>query len=324
LNSFELNSNPPLPLSVDTVFNDWLPSINATYELTEKVNIRASAFKSVARPEFREIAPFAFFDFNLNTVVTGKPTLTRTRINNYDLRFEFYPGEGQLLSASLFYKEFINPIENVYEFIGSDATQGYSSDAKATNYGVELELRKNFGFIDEKVGTSWMRNLTFTCNYAYIVSKVTLDESVSLSKYGSRPLQGQSPYILNTSLQYYEPKSGLSLALFANKIGRRIAYVRAKNGEVPDLWENPRTVLDFSVSKRIVKGLEAKFSINDILAQDLVFYQDNNGNGKLDNFNKETLINNATSTSQQRLDMDNIMFKYKMGYTVSFSLSYKF
>jgi hypothetical protein len=90
------------------------------------------------------------------------------------------------------------------------------------------------------------------------------------------------------------------------------------------LWENPRTVLDFSVSKRIVKGLEAKFSINDILAQDLVFYQDNNGNGKLDNFNKETLINNATSTSQQRLDMDNIMFKYKMGYTVSFSLSYKF
>lgn len=63
LNSFELNSNPPLPLSVDTIFNDWLPSLNATYELTEKVNIRASAFKSVARPEFREIAPFSFLDF---------------------------------------------------------------------------------------------------------------------------------------------------------------------------------------------------------------------------------------------------------------------
>ncbi|MBP7510670.1 MAG: TonB-dependent receptor [Bacteroidia bacterium] len=324
LNSFELNSNPPLPLSVDTIFNDWLPSLNATYELTEKVNIRASAFKSVARPEFREIAPFAFFDFNLNTVVTGKPTLTRTRINNYDLRFEYYPGESQLISASLFYKEFINPIENVYEFIGSDATQGYSSDAKATNYGIELELRKNFGFVDGWVGSKWMHNLTFTCNYAYIVSEVKLDESVSLSKYGSRPLQGQSPYILNTSLQYYEPKSGLSLALFANKIGRRIAYVRAKNGEVPDLWENPRTVLDFSISKRIVKGLEAKFSINDLLAQDLVFYQDNNGNGKLDTFNKEILINNATSNSAQRLDMDNVMFKYKMGYTVSFSLSYKF
>lgn len=324
LNSFELNSNPPNPLSVDTVFNDWLPSINLTYELTEKVNIRASAFKSVARPEFREIAPFAFFDFNLNTVVTGKPNLTRTRIKNYDLRFEYYPGEGQLLSASLFYKDFSNPIENVYEFIGSDATQGYSSDAHATNYGIELELRKNFGFVDEWADTKWMRNMTFTCNYAYIVSEVVLDQQVSLSKYGTRPLQGQSPYILNTSLQYYEPKSALSVAVFVNRIGRRIAFARSKNGEVPDLFENPRTVIDLSVSKRLVKGLEAKIALNDLLAQDLVFYQDNNGNGKFDTFNKEILVNNGTSTSQQRVEMDNIMFRYKMGYTVSFSLSYKF
>lgn len=187
--------------------------------------------------------------------------MTRTRINNYDLRFEYYPGESQLISASLFYKEFNNPIENVYEFIGSDATQGYSSDAKATNYGIELELRKNFGFVDGWVGSKWMHNLTFTCNYAYIVSEVKLDESVSLSKYGSRPLQGQSPYILNTSLQYYEPKSGLSLALFANKIGKRIAYVRAKNGEVPDLWENPRTVLDFLFPKELLKAWKQSFQL---------------------------------------------------------------
>jgi TonB-dependent receptor len=324
LNSFALNSNPPQPISGDTIFNDWLPSINLTYELTEKVNIRASAFKSVARPEFREIAPFAFFDFNLNTVVTGKPSLVRSRIQNYDLRFEYYPGEGQLMSFSLFYKDFKNPIENVYEFIGSDATQGYSSDAKANNYGFELEVRKNFGFVDEWADTKWMRNMSFTCNYAYIVSKVVLDESVSLSKFGSRPLQGQSPYILNTSLQYFEPKTALSAALFVNRVGRRISFVRAKNGEVPDLWENPRTVVDFSVSKRIVKGLEVKFSINDLLAQDLVFYQDNNDNGKLDTFNKEMLVNTGVSTSQQRLEMDNVVFRYKMGYNVSMSVSYKF
>lgn len=324
LNSFALNSNPPQPISVDTIFNDWLPSINLTYELTEKINIRASSFKSVARPEFREIAPFSFFDFNLNTVVTGKPSLVRTRINNYDLRFEYYPGEGQLMSFSLFYKDFKNPIENVYEFIGSDATQGYSSDAKANNYGFELEVRRNFGFVDEWADTKWMRNLSFTCNYAYIVSKVTLDESVSLSKFGTRPLQGQSPYILNTSIQYYEPKSALSAALFVNRVGRRISFVRAKNGEVPDLWENPRTVVDFSISKRVIERLDIKFSINDLLAQDLVFYQDNNDNGKLDDFNKEILVNNGTSTSQQRLVMDNVVFRYKMGYNVSMSVSYKF
>jgi len=324
LNSFELNSNPPVPLMVDTVFNDWLPSMNLTYELTEKVNIRASAFKSVARPEFREIAPFAFFDFNLNTVVTGKPTLTRTRIHNYDLRLEYFQGEGQLMSVSFFYKKFINPIENVYEFIGSDATQGYSSDAAAKNYGVELELRKNFGFLDEWTDKSGFRNLSFTCNYAFIISEVTLDQQVSLAKYGSRPLQGQSPYIFNSSLQYYEPKSALTAAIFVNRIGRRIAFVRAKNGEVPDLWENPRTVIDLSVSRRIVKGLDVKISLNDMLAQDLVFYQDNNGNKKLDDFNKESLINTAGSNSTQRLDMDNVVFRYKMGYNISFGLSYKF
>jgi hypothetical protein len=125
-------------------------------------------------------------------------------------------------------------------------------------------------------------------------------------------------------LQYYEPKSALSAALFVNRVGRRISFVRAKNGEVPDLWENPRTVVDFSVSKRIVKGLEVKFSINDLLAQDLVFYQDNNDNGKLDNFNKEMLVNTGVSTSQQRLEMDNVVFRYKMGYNVSISVSYKF
>ena len=111
-----------------------------------------------------------------------------------------------------------------------------------------------------------------------------------------------------------------------NRIGRRIAFTREINGSIPDLWENPRTVVDISVSKRIWKGLEAKLAINDILAQDLVFYWDNNGNGKLDKFSKEQLINssNAPGESAKRFEMDNDVFRYKMGYSLSFSLSYKF
>ncbi|MCK6612094.1 MAG: carboxypeptidase-like regulatory domain-containing protein [Bacteroidia bacterium] len=321
LNSFELNSNPPKPLKVDTVFNDILPSLNFTYELNEKTNLRFSASRSVARPEFREIAPFQFYDFNLNSVVTGNPALVRTRIDNYDVRYEFYPGEGQMISASAFYKKFTNPIEVVYEFPGSDLVQGYSSDAKANNYGFEIELRKNFDFVDKWMSTDWAKRFSVTFNYAYILSKVELNQAVSIA--GNRPLQGQSPYILNGSFQYYNEKSNLAFALFINRIGRRIAFVREKNGLAPDMWENPRTVIDLSISKRFYNKFEAKLGIGDLLAQDLVFYQDNNENGKLDNFNKAALLNPATSTAE-KTNMDNVIFRYKMGYTISAGVSYKF
>ena len=323
VNSFELNSSPPRPLNIDTVFNDFLPSVNLTYELTEKTNLRFSASKTVARPEFREIASFSFYDFNINTVVTGKSSLTRTRINNFDLRYEYYPGEGQMMSASLFYKTFRNPIEMVYEFRGSDTYLSYSSQTNAINYGFELEFRKNFDFLDNAFGTTWIRDFSFTLNYAYIFSEVKFDDKVALDKFGTRPLQGQSPYILNTSLQYFNQKKAFSVALFVNRIGRRIAFVREINGLIPDLWENPRTVVDLSVSKRIWKGLEAKFAINDILAQDLVFYWDNDGSGKLNGFDKNKLIT-AGGTSEERFKMDNEVFRYKMGYNLSFTLSYKF
>ncbi|MCG9879213.1 MAG: TonB-dependent receptor [Bacteroidia bacterium] len=326
LSSFELNSSPPKPLNTDTVFNDFLPSMNFTYELTEKTNLRFSASRTLARPEFRELAPFSFYDFNSNTVVSGNPNLTRTRINNYDFRYEYYPGEGQLISASVFYKTFQNPIEVVLEFRGSDTYTSYSSKTNANNYGIEFEVRKNFDFLDNLFKTTWIKNFSFTANYAYIVSKVTFDENVSLEKYGSRPLQGQSPYILNTSLQYYNDKAAFGIAVFVNRIGRRIAFVREINGLIPDLWENPRTVLDISITKRIWKGLDMKFAINDLLAQDLVFYWDNNGNGKLDSFSKNELINAVPTpeASAKRFSMDNDVFRYKMGYTMSFSLSYKF
>jgi TonB-dependent receptor len=326
LSTFELNSNPPIPLNIDTIFNDFLPSLNFTYELTEKTNLRFSASRTLARPEFRELAPFNFYDFNTNTVVAGNPSLTRTRINNYDFRYEYYPGEGQIISASVFYKTFQNPIEVVLEYRGSDTYTSYSSQTNANNYGIEFELRKNFDFLDNIFKTTWMRDFSFTANYAYIVSKVTFNENVALERFGTRPLQGQSPYILNTSLQYYNQKSAFSVALFVNRIGRRIAFVREINGLIPDVWENPRTVIDLSISKRIWKGLDAKFAINDILAQDLVFYTDNNENGKLDKFNKQELINAAAGAgaSMDRFRMDNDVFRYKMGYSLSFSLSYKF
>lgn len=309
------------PVEVDTTFTDFLPSLAFTYELNEKTNLRLSGSKTLARPEFRELAPFAFYDFNLNTVVAGNPNLNRTTIHNYDFRYEYFPGEGQLLSASLFYKQFNNAIEMVYEYLGSDANLGYTSDAKASNYGIEFEVRKNFDFIDKWTGTTWAKKFTFTTNYARIFSEVQLDKSVA-GRFGTRPLQGQSPYILNTSLQFFDPKSEFSVALFVNRIGRRIYIAREKNGLVPDLWENPRTVIDLSITKKFYKKFEAKIAIGDILAQDLVFYQDNNNNKKFDDVSKATR-QSTTLTGAEKAKLDNTVFNYKMGYTVSFGISYK-
>lgn len=320
------------PVNVDTTFVDFLPSVNLTYELTEKVNLRLSGSQTLARPEFRELAPFAFYDFNLNSVVTGNPHLNRTRIQNYDFRFEYYPGEAQMISVSLFYKKFDDAIEQVYEFTGSDATLGYTSDADAKNYGIEFEIRKNFDFIDKWLNTKSAKKFSVTLNYAYIVSEVILDESISKSQFGTRPLQGQSPYILNTSLQFYDPKSTLAAAVFVNRIGRRIAFVREKNGLVPDLWENPRTVVDFSISKTFYKHFEFKFTLSDLLAQDLIFYQDNNDNGKFDDISTNIESKNGTITPRvdpnipiaEKAKYDNTIFRYKMGINVGMGVAFKF
>jgi TonB-dependent receptor len=321
------------PVTVDTTFTDFLPSANITYELTEKINLRLSGSQTLARPEFRELAPFSFYDFNYNTVVTGNPNLVRTKIQNYDFRFELYPGEAQLISFSLFYKDFKNAIEQVNEFIGSDATLGYSSNTNAHNYGFEVEVRKNFDFLDRAFGTKWIRKFSVTMNYAYIRSEVKFDNSLSStnSSFGTRPLQGQSPYIINGSLQFYDPKSTFSAAIFVNRVGRRIAFVREKNGLVPDLWENPRTVVDLSIAKTFFKHYEFKFSLNDILAQDLVFYQDNNNNGKYDNISTNVVAANGTTpridgttTTTEKSGYDNPIFKYKMGYTISMGIGVKF
>ncbi len=320
------------PVNVDTTFVDLLPSVNLTYELTEKINLRLSGSRTLARPEFRELAPFAFYDFNINSMVVGNPNLNRTQIQNYDFRFEYYLGESQLVSASLFHKRFSNAIEQVYEFTGSDATLGYTSDAKAQNSGIELELRKNFAFLDKLLGINFARNFAVNINYAFILSEVILDENISKSQFGTRPLQGQSPYILNASLQYYNPKLNMSAAFFVNRIGRRIAFVREKNGLVPDLWENPRTVLDFSISKLFYKHIEVKFTLSDLLAQDLVFYQDNNNNGKWDEVN--TNLNPKSGPISPYVDpavpiaqkaaFDNVIFRYKMGMQIGLGIGFKF
>ncbi|HCF63699.1 MAG TPA: hypothetical protein DEU93_05655 [Chitinophagaceae bacterium] len=256
---------------------DVLPGMNLTYKLNNKTNIRVSASQTVIRPEFRELSAFSFYDFDLGATVTGEPNLVRTKVTNADIRYELYPAGGEMFTVGVFYKYFKNPIELFFNQsgAGSSSTFNYLNATEASSYGAELEFRKKLDF------NSTLKNFTAHGNVSYIYNRIP-----GLN----RPMQGQSPYLLNLGLQYDLQKHGLSTTLLFNQIGRRIYYVgtASNSGQVisdnyPPVWEAPRAILDFQVSKKIIQGKgELRLNVSDILNQKAKFYHDLNGNKKYD------------------------------------------
>lgn len=286
--------------AVNTVLNnnDLLPSANLTYALTDKHQLRFSISKTLSRPEFRELSPFAFYDYEEEASVQGNPNLVRGTIGNYDVRYEFYPGKNQLLSLSLFYKKFKDPIERNFSSTGGGtASFSFQNVASAKNYGVEIEARKNLDFMGP-----WGENLLIFSNAAFIGSTIDLSNADSYDP--KRALQGQSPYIINTGLTANIPKLGMSTTLAYNIIGDRVAYVGTDN--FADIYERHRNLLDFSVSKKISSRGEVKLTWGDILRSDFIYYQDNNSSHKYDP------------------DVDNLMQRRNFGSTITLGLGYRF
>lgn len=284
-----------------------LPSVNATYSLSEKTNLRASYFSSVNRPEFRELAPFAFFVFDKNAEIKGNKNLQIATLNNFDVRYEFFPTGGQLISIGGFYKTINKPIELSIDITQPFTTFTFENEQSAKIYGLEFEIKKTLEFIG--AAKVWS-NLSLFSNLSLIKSELTFREG-SLAKQ-DRPLQGQSPYIVNAGLQYENGENGWSASAVVNRVGRRIAYVGVdpKNGDTrQDIFEAPRTVVDLQVGKTI-KNMNFKLTIGDLLRNDLVYYQDADQNGK---FTKSTAAN-----------ADRQMFLYNNGFTATVSFGYNF
>ncbi len=295
-------------IELDTTVIDILPSANIIYSLSDKINIRASYYQTVSRPEFRELAPFAFYNFVNDNVLSGSPDLKRALIHNYDLRFEFYPGAGQLLSVTGFYKEFFNAIELINRPGTSGAPElSYKNVDFVKNYGGELEYRFKLNMFHKNDSNVFLNNTTVFTNLSLIKSLVDMRKIVGANK-EFRPLQGQSPYIVNAGVQFIHPTKNWSTSLSYNVIGRRIFIVG--NTQEPDVWENHRHVIDFQITKSIFKNkLEMKLNISDILAQDLLFYQNIYAVNESDKYNK---------------DVDNRWQENNFGRRISFSLNYKF
>ncbi len=291
------------PVNVNTNVTDVLPSLNATYSLTDKTNFRLAASRTVARPEFRELAPFAFYDFVNATSVAGNANITRTNITNFDLRYEIYPSSGEIISASFFMKDFKNPIEPVVESSGAGSRRiSYQNANRGTVIGIETEWRKKLDALTSVLDWKEWKNLMVYGNVC--IMKSTVDVSNDKRSLGERPMQGQSPYVINAGLQYQHPENGLGFSLAYNVIGTRIFQVG--NQGYLSILEAPRNLLDLQVSKKVMKKGEVRFNISDILNQANVFYQDQNENGKFD------------PTVDSRIALTTF------GTTYSLSLSYKF
>ena len=283
-------------------FIDILPSVNYTLSVTPKSNFRASYFRTLARPEFRELAPFAFYDYELLAIQQGNPDLQRSLIDNGDLRFEFFPAAGQIFSVSAFYKKFNNAIESAIFDVNSTANVTYFNSREASVYGAELEMRKTLEFLGSNPG---LKNTTLYTNFSLIKSKVQ-NPVISNQIETERPLIGQSPYVINAGIQHTAMNNLLNFNLLYNRSGRRI--YKSGGQQFPSVYEAPRDVLDFQLGYKIMKSkAELKFNASDVLNNSNVLYFDRD------------LNKNYSATSS-----DETISRFRTGSNYSLSFNYSF
>ncbi len=244
---------------------DWLPSLNATYSLTPTVNLRAGYSYTLARPSFRELAPFAFYDFIRRRNVSGNPGLKQTRIHNVDTRVEWFVGDNEVLAASAFYKRFENPIERVINSEGA-GDLSFENAAGADTYGLELEGRASLARLTEA-----LRAFRVGANLTLIQSQIDLGALQGLQTNAQRPLQGQSPYVVNVNLGYERPESGTEVALLYNVYGRRVSEVGI-NG-LPDVYEQPFHRVDLALTQRLSAATQLKLTVANLLDSNVTLQQ---------------------------------------------------
>ncbi len=253
----------------------FLPFINSVFIVNDRLQVRSSYGRTVNRPEFRELAPFVFYDYKLDAGRAGNPSLQPATIDNLDLRFEFYPRLGETISLGGFMKYFDSPIETKTTVVTENPQFSYINAESAVSYGVELELRKSLlGLSDSRI----LDRISMNLNGSLIFTEVDLGET-AVAQDKVRPLQGQSPYIINAAL-YYDDPGNLSGSIVYNLIGPRIFSV----GDVlfPTIYEMPRHSLDLSITKNFNGSFSVQAGIQNLLNSFHKFYQDSDRSGKID------------------------------------------
>ncbi|MEO7456204.1 MAG: TonB-dependent receptor [Gemmatimonadaceae bacterium] len=248
------------PVGTTKLWNDVLPSLALNAKLTESQQLRFSASRTLARPEYRELSPIISRDVIGGENVRGDEDLQRTNVTNLDLRWEMYPSAGEILSVAVFAKKFSNPIERVYGSGSGGTSFVFFTNAEgADNYGVELELRKGLGMLNAA-----LEPLTFSSNVTVMQSRIHLYENTQAAATNlSRRMVGQAPYVINTGLTYTSGSRRSIGSLLFNRVGERI--YAAGGSPLPDVVEQPRNVLDFSLRQYIAPVVTMRFDMKNLL-----------------------------------------------------------
>jgi outer membrane receptor protein involved in Fe transport len=237
-----------------------LPALALNVKLNEAQRVRLSLSRTLARPEYRELSPIKTRDVLNGDDLEGNPDLERTQIANADLRWEWYPSTTEVLSIAFFAKRFDKPIERVYRAAGANSRfVAYVNAKEAQNFGVELEVRKELGFIG-----SALRPFTLFSNVTLMRSEITLaDLSRAAATNPSRAMVGQAPYVLNLGLTGNSESGAASATLLFNRVGARIDA--AGDLPLPDVKELPRNVLDLALRFPIVGALSGRLDAKNLL-----------------------------------------------------------
>ena len=242
---------------------DYLPSASLKWTPTKNMNIRLSYYRSINRPGFYEIVPYQIMGEEYQE--KGNPNLKRARIDNIDLRWEWFPSKTEQILAGVFYKYLKDPIEQV--FVTSDGKIGAGTDAyympdnlgNAKNMGFEIDVIK------------YIRHFGIKANYTYTYSKITTSkreykEGSAEYKSGvtqSRPLVNQAPHTANISLLYKDTENGWNAQLASSFTGAKLALVSPFKDA--DQWDKAMFGLDLSAEKQFKNGFSIFFKANNLL-----------------------------------------------------------
>jgi outer membrane receptor protein involved in Fe transport len=244
---------------------DMLPSANLVWPVADRMNLRAAWTKTLARPNFREIADYTSFEFVGDFFYVGNPELRRTKIENWDLRWEWFPRRGELVAASVFFKRLSDPIERgVFSVINSGEFQ-FKNAPHGEVRGFEVEARKRLDFLGEAWG-----GFTTGANFTWVESKVEITpaELASIRFYepgaaGTRELAGQSPYVANIDLSWSRLDRATTVSVYYNVFGERLAQVSPPG--TPDVFERPVPTLDVTWSQKVVDRWKLGVSVRNLL-----------------------------------------------------------
>lgn len=281
------------PTALDKTY--VLPAATLTYNFYEDMQLRLGASKTIARPQFRELAPQQYFDPDSDRLFIGNPYLQDTELTNLDARIEWYFGANQYLSGGVFYKDLEKPVESVVSEQGSTIVQTYVNAPKASLYGFEIDAKKTFtmpidgAFFNSK---EWL----IGANYTYSSSDVKVgsgDVVYPLAGSGApRPasdyvkdgsqLQGLSKHLANVQFGYEDKEARAQATILATYVSKRIS-ARGRPDQ-PDLLQEPGVTVDFTYRKGfdlMDRELEFTFKARNILGEDFEEYQ-TLGGGRVD------------------------------------------